>query len=110
MSTLEVCLQVLQSDFKTRDASTVADVLAKLGTFTDSDDRNRTEVTPYLGRVVTTMTLHTSNARVVREGMQLIRFICRNDDSSAAMNVHIIDVVTMLQQHASNAEVICLFV
>ena len=107
---MEVCLQVLQSDFKTRDASTVADVLAKLGTFTDSDDRNRTEVTPHLGRVVTTMTLHTSNARVVREGMQLIKFICRDVDNKAAMNIYIREVVTMLQQHANNAEVIYFFV
>ena len=106
MACTQDAIALLTSEVTMRNGTAVAALVTKMCAYTDSDDSNREVLAPYLGRVVDILQQHVTSVTVIKSGMTLLRFACRNDSCRAALNTSIDDVMSLLQRHADNCEVI----
>ena len=106
MACTQDAIALLASEVTMRNTTAVAALVTKMCTYTDRDGSNREVLAPYLGRVVNILQQHVTSVTVIKSGMTLLRFAGRNDSCAAALNTSIDDVMTLLQRHAANCEVI----
>ena len=106
MATIDDIMTLLATKSKMRDEPSVTTLLQKLCYWTENSDSNRLLLKLQMGRVVALMRQHIDSSNVVKEAMTLIRYVCRNEDSCASMHPYTTDVMTLLQKHASNEEVL----